>query len=284
MTPDTARCQTFRQELDFYLDHELSPDRTAEVALHLESCEDCSTELRAKSSMRDRLREASRNMDVSPTLPRRVHGSLRSVRSRSWSSPMLAVAATVVVCVGAVSMFLYHDRMSRSEYIASVTQRVSAIMRAGLGDHIHCAVFRKFPKNPPTISQLVSDMGPRYKDVVAVVNDRVPSGYHVMMAHDCQFNGRAFIHLSATDGSHLVSLVISRREAGESFEASRLAPALIQSGIPIYRDGAGGFDIAGFETRDHLVYVVSDAGSRTNSEMMAAFAPGIRDALDRIGS
>ena len=127
---------------------------------------------------------------------------------------MLAVAATVLVCVGALSLFFYYGRMSRSEYIASLSQRVSAIMRVGLGDHIHCAVFRKFPKDPPAISQLVSDMGPQYKDLVAVVNDRVPSGYRMMMAHHCQFNGRAFIHLSATDGSHLVSLVISRREAG----------------------------------------------------------------------
>jgi hypothetical protein len=276
-------CGRIGSELDFYLDRELPPERGAEVARHLESCAACSAELRAKTALRDRLRGALKGTVPAAGLEQRIRGGLAVSPAASWSRAMLAIAASVVVAAAVFAGYRYdRGRHSQDDYIAAVSRRVAAIMRVGLVDHIHCAVFRKFPGDPPAFGQLLNGLGPTYVDVVRVLHNRIPAGYRVTMAHKCSYKGRSFVHLTASDGAHLVSLVIARKGEGESFADP--GTALVRSGIPIQRGEVDRFSIAGFETRDHLVYLVSDAGSADNTEMMAAMAPALRTVLVRIES
>lgn len=57
---------------------------------------------------------------------------------------------------------------------------------------------------------------------------------------------------------------------------------LSQAGIPFYRSGVQRFEIASFETRDHLVYLVSDLPQQENMRMMLAVAPGVRSVLTHV--
>src|SRR5262249_30819102 len=145
---------------------------------------------------------------------------------------------------------------SQESYIATISSRVAGIMRVGLGDHVHCNVFRKFPKTPPSFEEMAQKLGPSYESLLPLVKERAPGDLKIVMAHQCSYHGRKFVHLALRNESKLLSLVISRKQDGETFTKESLAPVLSDSGIPIYQSGVQRFELAAFESRDYLVYVI----------------------------
>ena len=241
------------------------------------------------SRLRERLRHAVGSEAVPPYLEARIRNTIRASQRRpAWMRWLVPVAAAALICLGAVIAYqLGHLRLttsSQESYIASVSKQVSHLMRVGLGDHIHCSVFRKFPKNPPSISELASLLGPAYGGLVPVVRKQIPDSYRLVIAHECRYHGRKFVHLSLKSDSRLLSLVITRKNEGESLEGESLVPGFVQSGIAFYRAGVQRFQIASFESRDHLVYFVSDLSQQQNTEMMLALAPQVKEILDELES
>jgi hypothetical protein len=173
---------------------------------------------------------------------------------------------------------------SQDSYIASVSNRIASIMRIGLRDHIHCAVFRKFPKNPPEIGEMETALGPQYRELIPVVTGAVKAPYRLMMAHQCRYQHRRFVHLALKDGSSLMSVVITEKRPGESFRVEALRPALISAGMPLYESGVLRFQIAAFETPGHLVYLISDRPRRGNTETLVSMVTGIAMTLARLES
>ncbi len=277
-----ADCKLVLDRLDSALDLRQLAETDLAVIRHLETCPECSRELEARQAVQSRLRTAVRGFSVTPEIERRLadHDALRKP---SGTRSIMLIAAALVLSAGTVVTYrLGHLRLTsgaRESYISSISQQVSGIMRVGLGDHVQCTVFHGFDRNPPPPD---AALPPEYKDLIALVKDNVPAGYRVITAHQCHYHGRKFIHLSATNGSGLISLVITRKAEGESFAKDQLPQILSQSGIQLYSENVQRFEIAGFETKDHLVYVVSDLEGRKNLDLMAAIAPGVRDVLHRI--
>jgi hypothetical protein len=243
----------------------------------------------ADAALRERLKNAVRADTPPPFLEARIRNTIRTVeRKPSWTQRLVPVAAAVVMCVSATIAYqLGHLRLtsaSQDSYIASVTNRVATLMRVGLADHLHCSVFRKFPKDAPKLEDLAAKLGPDYKTLIPVVRQNLPGNFRLMIAHECGYQGRKFTHLSLKSESQLVSLVIARKKEGESFETEGLLPALTQSGIPFYRAGVQRFEISSFESANHMVYVVSDMGQQQNMKFMLAVAPQVRDVLNKLGS
>jgi hypothetical protein len=110
-----------------------------------------------------------------------------------------------------------------------------------------------------------------------VVHAAVPQGYRVIMAHQCSYAGRKFIHLTFEKDGGLLSLVITRKQAGESIEG--LMPATESSGIPIYQSAAGRYEVAGFEAGNYFAYVVSELRSKPNLQVAANMAAGVHEFL-----
>lgn len=236
-----------------------------------------------------RLRKAVQSEAASPDLRVRIRRSIEEQQGQRWFPwlrPWTAVATALAICFGgAIAYQLGHLRFttsSQESYIASVTNKVASIMRVGLGDHIHCAVFRKYPKNPPKVEEAARELGIEYQGLAKLVSEQVPNDYRIMMAHRCRYRDRQFVHLALENDSRLLSVVIAQKNDGESFETEGLLPALTQSGIPIYQAGAQGFDIAAFESRSHLVYVISDLPRQKNVEMMLALAPSVQSFLEKL--
>src|SRR5262249_55803717 len=125
-------------------------------------------------------------------------------------------------------------------------------------------------------------LGPDYAGLLPLVKDRVPADLQIVMAHQCGYHGRKFVHLALRNDSKLLSLVISLKRDGESFTKENLAPVLADSGIPIYRAGVQRFEIAGFESRNHLVFVVSDLPQQQNIQILTALAPVVADLLNKV--
>ena len=101
----------------------------------------------------------------------------------------------------------------------------------------------------------------------------------MMLAHECRYHRRQFVHLSLMDDSNLLSLIITRKTEGESFRTEDMLPALTQAGIPMYQSGVQRFQLTAFETRDHLVYFVSDLPKEQNTNLMLAVAPHVKNFL-----
>jgi hypothetical protein len=225
---------------------------------------------------------------VPPYLESRIRAGIEadirsSARPGSWLFRLAPVGVAAVVCLGlGIAYQLGHLRMtvgSQESYISAVSNQVATLMRVGLGDHIHCAVYRKYPSQAPSAEEFVRKMGPRYAGLIPIVRDKVPADYRIMLAHQCRYHGRQFVHLSLLNDSHLISLAITRKGSGESFAVEGMVPALVESGIPMYQSGVQRFRISAFETSGYLVYFISDLPGNQNSEMMLALAPQLRDFL-----
>src|SRR5262249_21366706 len=157
---------------------------------------------------------------------------------------------------------------------------IPGLLRVGLRDHVHCTVFRKFPKNPPSFAEMAQKLGPEYEGLLPLVQGKLPGDFRIIMAHQCAYKGRKFVHMALRNDSKLLSLVIAFKQDGETFTKESLAPVLSDAGIPMFTAGAQRFEIAGFESDKHLVYVVSDMSPSRNMEILTALAPGVRDLLN----
>lgn len=248
----------------------------------------------ADLKLRMRLREAVLSEETPPFLEARIRAQIQaaaaataadrpnSFRLRGW---VLATAALALLAAVGISYELGHLRYtqgSQDSYITAMGNRVATIMRVGLSDHLHCAYFRKFPQTPPKTEEFVSKMGPEYAGLIPIVQKHVPERYRLELAHRCRFRGRQFVHLILKDDSQLISLVVARKADGESFSIEGVLPSLVQSGLPVYRAAARKFEIAGFESRDHLVYLVSDLPGQDNLNQLLAMTPAVREFLGNL--
>jgi len=239
--------------------------------------------IRARIRTNERLRRAVESVPVPPFLETRVRNRVKSSRKDRphilWMAPVAAAIVLATVSVAYQHGHLRFTRASREAYAVSLLAGTPSLLGVGLGDHVHCSVFRKFPKEPPGTEQFLKTMDAKFAGLIPIVRSQAPERYRLMLAHECRYHGRRFVHLSLSDSSNLMSLIVTKKAPGESFQAARLLPALVESGIPMYRAGAQRFQISGFETRDYLVYIVSDLPARQNTDMMLALGPRVKSFL-----
>ena len=186
--------------------------------------------------------------------------------------PLGAVAALVLAVGGFTGYQLGNLRFSNAaedSYIASISARVPAIMTAGLGDHVHCAVYRNASKTAISAADLSKRMGERFHGLAELVKEQVPPEFRIVESHRCKFNGRVFVHVAMRNDSKLLSLVIASKRDGEGLGD------VLQAGVQPYQ-------IAAFETREFLAYVVSDMDREGNTRVTAMLAPAVAAYLDRL--
>jgi anti-sigma factor (TIGR02949 family) len=285
-------CEKTRKYLDSYISNELLVETNHEVLRHLENCTGCTAELDARTQLRGRLKSAVEAQSVPPDLQVRIREQIRKREQGSWLTSgwgrWVAVAASVVVCAGIwlnqpnEKLPAIADRRAQNAYIQKVSTTLASVLKVGLGDHIHCSIFRKYPKEPPTIEQMETSLGPAYQGLLPVVRAAVPDGYRIIMAHECSYAGRKYIHLTMSKDGELLSLVIARRENGEMM--SGLARSHDSAGVPIYQSSADRYQVAGFEAGNFLAYVVSDLKAKANLQIASNMAHGVREFLMKVAA
>src|SRR5215475_6118245 len=102
----------------------------------------------------NRLRQAVRSVDPPPFLKARIRRQIEAqAPGRNWLRLLVPFGAASAIAAGlTIAYQLGHLRLtsgSQESYIASVSSQIGTLMRVGLGDHVHCAVFRKYPATPP---------------------------------------------------------------------------------------------------------------------------------------
>ena len=225
--------------------------------------------------MKSRLKLAVESEAVPPHLEMLVRASLRSGLGNPWRAPAWGLAAALaVLMVGFISL-----RRRDNAYIATLSQTIGSVMQVGLADHLHCTILRKQPSTPKPLEAMKSELGAAYAALIPAVAAHVPSRYQVLDAHKCNYLGREFVHLVMNQGDRFISVVVANQQPGDSFAAANLVPALAQTGISFYQQGTGNFQIAGFESAKHLVYVISDFPKEQNQQLMIAMASDLQRAL-----
>lgn len=277
------KCQEFRLRMDAHLGSSLAEDQSQALLAHISECSTCAAEFTARHSLRSKLKHAVHSVPEPAFLETRVRASLREPRrSPLWKLSLVAASAVVVVAGAGFGVVFQQGYFrttpsSQESYIASVSDRVGPFMKVGLGDHVHCAVFRKYPKNPPTMQQMTAQMGPQYAGIIPIVRKHVPSDYRLWLAHRCTYHGRRFVHLVLRSDDRLLSVILTRKSAGEGISESELAPVIAEASVQR-------FQIAAFQTHDHMVYIISDAPRQQNLAMMQAMAPSLRAYLTKLES
>jgi anti-sigma factor RsiW len=288
---DGSACEKVRGYLDSYIGNQLSVETSGEMRRHIENCPACAAEMDTRTQLRIRLKAAVNAEDIPAELPIRIREQIRNRRASSsppagwnrWAVVMAATAASLVVCVGVwfnysrQKMPALSDRRGQDAYIQNVSSSLAAVLKVGLRDHVHCSVFRKYPQNPPPVEQMEEKLGPSYKGLLPVVRAAVPEGYRIVLAHQCGYAGRKYIHLTLEKNGDLLSLVIARKNPGESMDG--LAAAAAPSGIPVYQSVAGRYQVAGFDAGGFLAYVVSDLKGKANLQIAENLAPGVHEFL-----
>jgi anti-sigma factor RsiW len=280
-------CRQVLARLDSYIDNELLTESSLDLVEHFERCTACTREAQERRKARTRLQNAVRGAYVPAGLEERVRDRLRqSQQPHAKKFYPMAIAATLAVCLGSLLTYqaiyrfgaLRATTASQQSYIAAISGQVATVIRVGLGDHLHCAVIRQ---RSNAAIRGIDKLPAQYKQLIPMVHQYVPADLPLSVAHECSFQGRKFIHLTFRNGRSLLSLVIARRQAGESLGATSL---LSQSGVPIYTAGVQQFQVAAFESRDFLVYTVSDLPHQKNLAVMIALAPTLRNLLDQMGA
>ena len=238
----------------------------------------------------NRLKEAVNSVAVPAYLEARIRSRIRGEREPRhfgfgyFKLPVAGLAA--LLFLGAAIAYQYghlrFTKASQMSYVWSVSNRLVTLMRPGLADHVNCSVFRKYPKNAPAVEVLAEKLPAQYRELIPIVQGQVPPDYRLLISHQCRWDGRKFIHLSLENNFHVLSLVITARKPGESFRADGLLPALVASDIPMYQSGVQRFAMTAFETKDYIVYFVSDLPQAENTMIMQAMAAPVKNLLKKL--
>lgn len=272
--------------LDAFADRELDSATMADVGRHVEQCAECTAELHTIRTLKSRLQTAVQTEAVPDEFRTRIIASVREGRParalQQWAP--LAAAAMVAVAFG-VSWTAYRTwsgttgpRVSADRYVQSLKARVAAVVYTAMTDHIHCAVFRAYPKNPPSREQMVSDMGPQFKDLIPIVRDKVPATYRLEQAHRCTSGGREYVHLIFRDRLALISVIATIRREGESVNE---LPAADGHGR-IRATSVDQYQVAAFDAGKFMAYVVSDLPRNDNIEMADALVNPVSSFLGEV--
>ncbi|HVE15850.1 MAG TPA: zf-HC2 domain-containing protein [Chthoniobacterales bacterium] len=285
-----SACERTRKYLDSYISNELLIETNHEVLRHLEHCPTCSTEAATRQQLRARLKSAVRTQPVPAELSALVRERIRAEEFRKSSSwawmrwPMAAAASVALCTLLYVEYRPEHlpaigDRPGQTAYIQKISATIATVLKVGLGDHLHCSVFRKKSASVPTVAEMEKELGPEYKGLLPAMRAAAPEGYTVILAHHCSYLKRNFVHLTLEKDGRLMSLVIARKQEGESF--TNLTPAN-EHGTPIFQSAAGHYQVAAFEAGNFLAYVISDMKSKPNLQVAVIAAPAIREVLTKI--
>ncbi|MCU1273747.1 MAG: putative transrane anti-sigma factor [Bryobacterales bacterium] len=284
-------CERVRRYMDSYISNELLVESNLEVLRHIEQCSRCSQELETRVRIRASLQTAARREDVPPGLEQKIRREIReSSPARLWPFDIplkwMSAVAVLLLMSTAVWIVLRGRRglspQEQDAYLGQISSRLSSIFQVGLRDHVHCAVFRKYPKDPPAFAEMARELGPQYAGLIPLVRARVPDEYRAITAHHCSVKARSYTHLVLRSPSSLLSLIITKKNAGESFQAFKLEPVLQAAGVPVYRARASRFQVAAFETQAYLAFVISDLPEESNLQLAGAMAPSVQGFLSRL--
>ena len=241
-------CRDVREVGDSFLCEELLTETNHEILRHLDSCPSCRTEIEARRRLRGALRTAFHRdpeLQAAGQFADRLRDQLRQAaahRHRSWSfsGRWLALAAAVVLAVGATAAILLNRSSASTESLA----------RDAVGDHSNCALKYRLVRRPVPLEEAAQRFDSAYRLLISAPPDDIstPDGIaRVVERHSCEYGGRRFGHVIMQYRGRVVSLLVTSNESA----AAEAIPRVI--GHP-----AEGLSVVSVNGSRHAVMLVSD--------------------------
>jgi len=268
-------CKDFREIIDSYLSDELLTETNHDVLRHLEACSGCREEIGARRAVRTHLRSAVRNESLY-LLNKRFSGDLKANLQNSLTKPRLkrsfysnnrvwiTVAASLLVVVSVGIVFLSQNGSVSTPVVAEQSISISDLPQAhmvniALGDHEYCAIQHGASKDHP-VSLVEESAEYRGMDKVVLPSLRkVLANFELSESHYCKYKEVRFAHLILTRKEKAVSILVANLNGYERLGKER-----------IQRLAAEKYQIARFDTKKKVVFVVSNLEARENFRVSEA--------------
>jgi anti-sigma factor (TIGR02949 family) len=282
LTFDSRQCERIRRHLDAYLSNELLVETTSEILRHLETCVACTEELGTRTRVRDLARRAATNLMPPEELRLSIQRRLRETQPGFWggSRPLnwaVALAGIVVIVLGGL---VTHEwvRVLRGRRI------VAGVLALGVADHVQCAIKgHNYPEvaNPPDV--LRKKLGPQYAGLLDVVHQNLP-GFEILEAHICSIPGssRKYVHFITRGRGTILSVILTKNDGAQLPRGGAFRSAAAGH-VNLYQAHQQGMNVAGFESRGYLGFVVSDLDTNTTLQIADQLAPPLNAALQVAG-
>ena len=288
---ENGECKRVRSYLDSYLSNELMVETNLEVLKHLESCADCSQVLDDRARIKSQLKRAVLNVQAPAALQERIRSDIRRPRSLNFNltqSWILAAAAAIVLAVG-VGIFFRPGGESRGSkakplsVIAEVAPNDAAgqILKVGFEDHVFCAIDHGMANKRFSSEEMSEKLGPKYDGLVELAKEKMPHGFEIVVGHRCHYKNREFIHVIARRQGEVVSLILTPKN-GETFPAGGVSAVMNAAGVPVHEASWSDIQVAGLETSNYLVFLISNETRKENEQIASSLMPAVSDFLRRI--
>jgi hypothetical protein len=244
-----------------------------------------------KQLVKDAITQEEIPLDLASSVRERLGTDRRRFFGCDSARWMMATAAVVVLAIGSIAA-VWWGRVAPfagddSDLIQTVSARVGEMLRVGLVDHVHCTILLGRWKRFVSLDEMKVNtgrqaLGPEFIGLVPAVHAKLGTNYKIVQGHRCTANHREYVHLILTGSNNaIVSLVITEKQ-DESFMHADAIAVMQASGIPIYRNREGIYEIAGFESDKYLAYIVSNLDRDSNLNVASILAPVVYDHLHRL--
>jgi anti-sigma factor RsiW len=285
------RCERVLNLLDSYVSNELLVETNHEVLQHLEECRACSAALQNRARTKSLLQRAVATESPAPELRDRLQSRLRNAvieeqkPRQSWQAWPMAAAAVLVLMLGGYALvrngtgiFSLNTEQAR---LSEVSEQAMRVLKIGLGDHVQCAINHRFAERSLSEQTITELLGEGYAGIANELKVNAPSGYLLTAAHKCKIDGRSFAHLILKKPDGFVSVILTRKQ-GESYPSKGSGKTIESFGVKLHQAQLDGFQVAGFETNQHLGFFVSGLGAQENLHIASTLAPALRNYLTKL--
>jgi hypothetical protein len=309
-------CRNFKELLDSYLCGELTVETNHAMLGHAEHCGPCRNEMAARRRLREALRRACSKETMSAEASERLRARLRAeARSeepasepatgaspvwgklfdrflaRPFGIPATAFAALLILAGAALGLYLLdRDRGSGGqqsdiskqpgavEPASRIVELSQSLMDEAAGDHRVCAAKFASAIAPPALPDSIKALDPAYADLDQALGEGA-KGLALHSAHVCGFGGRRFLHLVYTRDSHLISLLVTERDARAMKPGD--SPAGDGSLAGLQQASRDSFALSAYQTAKRVVLVVSNLSGAENKELTERLAAPVAEHLRR---
>ena len=285
-------CEQTLRYLDSYVSNKRMEETQREVLEHLETCSRCSTAFQSRLALKTSLRHAVQSQEVPVGLRKQIQDAVRKeyssrLKPTLWNQRFLAAAAMLVICLGGWAAFhlvriAYPIRLSSQlaqEF--SPSEQIAAVLKIGIDDHVHCVIDSHLDQVVMKPEEMTRRMGLDYAGLLPLIKDNLPEGFVVSVGHRCQVNGREFIHLVLKHEEKAVSVIITEKQR-VSFPVGNQVNSPEVQGVVLHQARLKSLESAGFETKDHLAFVISALDQNENFQIASLLAPPVNDFLNRL--
>lgn len=274
-------CRRFKDSIDSYLCGELMVETNLEMLRHIEHCETCRHELAARRNISEVLKRAGRRETLSDEAKARLITRLRAESRiglwsrwvetvRQFSGRTVVLAATfslALIAAISYSAFLFS---SNTAYASALNdQMLNNVAR----EHVLCR--EEFTeRDQERLLKSAAEISPAFE---TVKKSLAISGIEIRTTHECDLEGRRFIHLGFARGEQLVSLLVTERNRDAMKSGIIPTDDGLREGLQ--RSVQNEYQVAAYQSSKYIVLVVSQLPALENDALASRLGEPVCNAI-----